>query len=77
MELETCRGYEGHTLQYDEPTWEPLVDAVGHHLAGGFMWMQEHQLETGSVVHVVDLDGWEPADAAALRDAVTRAVPGV
>jgi hypothetical protein len=33
------------------PVWEPLVAAVGQRLAETFMWMQEQELDDGSVLH--------------------------
>jgi hypothetical protein len=41
----------GTHLRADEPEWEPLLKAVGEHLAGGFMWMYATTLENGTVVH--------------------------
>lgn len=34
-----------------EPDWEPLLAAVGDHVAGPFMWMYRTVLEHGPVVH--------------------------
>ena len=33
--------------QFERPTWEPLVAAVGERCAGDFMWMMEVELATG------------------------------
>jgi len=41
----------GSDIHADEPVWEPLLDAVGDHLAGLFMWMYETRLANGTVVH--------------------------
>ncbi len=51
MERESCLGRAGRVKQYDEPVWEPLAEAVGERLAGGFMWMHEYELEGGLAVH--------------------------
>lgn len=37
--------------QYKTPCWEPLVAAVGEHLAEGFMWMHEATAADGSAIH--------------------------
>ena len=34
-------------IQFERPTWEPLVAAVGERCAGDFMWMMEIELATG------------------------------
>lgn len=44
-------GLDGWTRQYDEPCWEPLLEAVGERLTEGFMWMHETQLEDGRALH--------------------------
>lgn len=38
-------------VQYEDPTWKPLLDVVGEELAGWFMWMCELELATGERVH--------------------------
>lgn len=35
----------------DDPNWQPLLDLVGEHLTGFFMWMHEISLEDGSKAH--------------------------
>jgi hypothetical protein len=37
----------GHSVQGSVPEWRPLVEAVGEHLAGTFMWMFEVRLSDG------------------------------
>ena len=44
-------GQLGWLEQYKAPVWEPLVAAVGQRLAETFMWMQENELDDGSVLH--------------------------
>lgn len=41
----------GSRPRADTPEWEPLVAAVGDHVAGPFMWMYRTELEHGPVVH--------------------------
>jgi hypothetical protein len=31
----------GSVVQYDQPEWQPLLDAVGEMITGDFMWMHE------------------------------------
>jgi hypothetical protein len=49
MQHATCRA--SRVVQYTEPTWDPLVDAVGEYLARGFMWMHEEELDDGTRIH--------------------------
>lgn len=35
----------------EEPDWQPLLDLVGEHLTGFFMWMSEIDLEDGVKAH--------------------------
>jgi hypothetical protein len=49
MHADELRG--GAVVQYSEPRWEPLLDAVGDTLAGRFMWMFEAQLDGGLALH--------------------------
>ncbi|UUY03869.1 hypothetical protein LRS13_24975 [Svornostia abyssi] len=35
----------------DEPNWQPLLDLIGEHLTGFFMWMNQIQLEDDRVAH--------------------------
>jgi hypothetical protein len=44
-------GHLADLVQYMAPVWEPLVEAVGQRLAETFMWMQENELDDGTVVH--------------------------
>lgn len=37
--------------QYERPVWEPLVELVGLDVVGGFMWMNEIELDDGLEVH--------------------------
>jgi hypothetical protein len=37
--------------QYERPVWEPLIDLVGLEVVGGFMWMNEVELDDGLEVH--------------------------
>jgi hypothetical protein len=41
----------GRLVQYEEPTWEPLLNLLGAELVGDFMWMHEVALDTGDRVH--------------------------
>ena len=41
----------GRLAQYEEPTWEPLLNLLGAERAGDFMWMHEIALATGERVH--------------------------
>jgi hypothetical protein len=41
----------GHMLDGDDPTWEPLLAAVGGHHAAWFMWMYEIELADETRVH--------------------------
>jgi hypothetical protein len=45
-----CRAPRTVAHQHEEPTWEPLLDAVGEELTAGFMWMHEETLEDGTRV---------------------------
>ena len=45
------RTMTGTLVQYEEPEWTPLRDAVGLCRADWFMWMSEIELEDGSRVH--------------------------
>ena len=51
MEERRRCGQLGWLEQYKAPVWEPLVAAVGQRLAETFMWMQEEELDDGSVLH--------------------------
>lgn len=44
-------GQGGFVVQYEEAVWQPLVEAVGERIAGGFMWMHEEALDDGSRLH--------------------------
>ena len=46
-----CCGQLGRLEQYKAPVWEPLVAVVGQRLAETFMWMQENELDDGTVLH--------------------------
>ena len=46
-----CHAKPAYLKQYEEPVWEPLLEAVGEHLAGGFMWMHEAEFDDGSSLH--------------------------
>lgn len=35
----------------DEPVWRPLIDLIGEHLTGFFMWMNRVDLEDDRVAH--------------------------
>jgi hypothetical protein len=41
----------GHSVQGSVPEWRPLLEAVGEHLAGTFMWMFEVRLSDGRPLH--------------------------
>ena len=46
-----CRSARTTIRQFDHPVWEPLLEAVGEELAGGFMWMHEEACSDGSAIH--------------------------
>lgn len=46
------RGRKGEVAVHDDPTWEPLYEAVGPELAGWFMWMAEVRLRDGHAIHI-------------------------
>lgn len=41
----------GTLVQYEEPTWEPLLNLLGAERVADFMWMHEIALVTGERVH--------------------------
>jgi hypothetical protein len=41
----------GSVVQYDQPEWQPLLDAVGEMITGDFMWMHEVELSDGTPLH--------------------------
>jgi len=45
------RTLAGRTTQFERPDWDPLIDLVGLVLVRSFMWMNEIELEDGTVVH--------------------------
>jgi hypothetical protein len=45
------RTVRGTMVEADDPTWEPLLAAVGGHHAEWFKWMYEIELADGSRVH--------------------------
>lgn len=49
--METKEGIQGSLVSYDRPNWGPLCAAVGHRLAGHFMWMAEIELGDGTRIH--------------------------
>jgi hypothetical protein len=42
---------QGELHQYEQPSWEPLLDLLGEELVGDFMWMHELRMATGERVH--------------------------
>jgi hypothetical protein len=51
MRQPCCHGLRGDLTQYDVPRWDPLLEAVGERLVGGFMWMHEEELDDGTTLH--------------------------
>jgi hypothetical protein len=51
VHIATDDSIHGKLVQYEEPTWEPLLNLLGHARVGDFMWMHEVALETGERVH--------------------------
>lgn len=49
--MATDDGIRGKLVQYEEPTWEPLLNLLGAERVGEFMWMHEVALDTGERVH--------------------------
>jgi len=49
------RSLSGRLKQFERPDWEPLIDLVGLVLVRSFMWMNEIELEDGTVVHAYKL----------------------
>jgi hypothetical protein len=45
------RTLPGRLTQFERPNWDPLIDLVGLELVRSFMWMNELELEDGTVVH--------------------------
>jgi hypothetical protein len=41
----------GELIQHERPVWEPLIELVGLDVVGGFMWMNELELDDGLEVH--------------------------
>lgn len=41
----------GTSRPADEPDWQPLLDLIGKHLTGFFMYMAQIQLEDGAMAH--------------------------
>jgi hypothetical protein len=41
----------GELVQCERPVWEPLIELVGLDIVGGFMWMNELELDDGLEVH--------------------------
>lgn len=49
--MRRCCGREGSVGQFEEPVWGPLLSAVGERLAATFMWMNDVELECGTLLH--------------------------
>lgn len=49
--MATDESIRGKLVQYEEPTWEPLLNLLGVERVGHFMWMHELALDTGERVH--------------------------
>jgi hypothetical protein len=50
MNSQTCPARATRHVQHETPNWQPLLDALGERLTGGFMWMHEDELEDGTPV---------------------------
>ena len=51
MEDSWCPAQSAVEQDGNSPVWQPLLDAVGEHLTGTFMWMYSSRLESGRTVH--------------------------
>ena len=51
MDLCQFRCAVGSLGQCETPNWQPLLDAVGEHLTGTFMWMSAIELDGGLTLH--------------------------
>ena len=49
--MATDNSVRGKLVQFEMPTWEPLLNLLGADLVGDFMWMHEIVLDTGERVH--------------------------
>lgn len=50
--MSNLKEFTGQRLPDTEPEWQPLLDLVGPHLTGAFMWMGAVRLDgDGAVVH--------------------------
>jgi len=47
----SCPARAGVSDGTGEPNWQPLLDAVGEHLTGTFMWMYRVHLDGGGILH--------------------------
>lgn len=49
--MATDDSIRGKLVQYEEPTWEPLLNLLGVERVGEFTWMHEVALDTGERLH--------------------------
>ena len=50
MDSEKC--FEGGPNEYEDPTWQPLLELAPERIVEDFMWMHRTKLENGTTVHV-------------------------